>query len=189
MKFIIAIALMSMATLSFAAKRPTTLSDYDASRSYMVHWPSVVFSNISIPVKNVCVDGENLKTITPAKFCSESAVVEVCTTANHGSEECRPVRKGETPVQKPGTRLVWGCVAYSTQNFETTRTYEAQVCTKWEQVQTGSHNNTSWVCVEFGTEPKEYALSYDVSVTRNSYSHESGNVEVANLNFTIPQCK
>lgn len=187
MKTIIAIALMSMATLSVAAKRPTTLSDYDASRSYIVHWPTVIFSNISVPVKNVCVDGEKLKTIAPAKFCSESAVVEVCSTANHGSEECRPVRKGETPVQKPGTRLVWGCVAYSTQNFETTRAYEAQVCTKWERVQ--NDKNASWLCVEFGTETKEYALSYDVSVTSNSNSHESGNVEVANLNFTIPQCK
>jgi hypothetical protein len=187
MKLLLALTLLVMASSSFA-KRPTTLEDYDASRSYIVAWPTVIFSNVSIPVKNVCVDGDNFKTIAPAKFCSESAVVEVCVKANHGSEECRPVRKGETPKQSSNIRLVWGCVAYKSQNFETTRSYEASVCTKWERSETNSHDNTTWVCVEHGTETKEYALSYDVSVTGNGNNH-SGRVEVANLDFTIPQCK
>jgi hypothetical protein len=184
MKLLLALALLATASVSFA----TTLAQYDASRSYIVAWPTVVFSNVSVPVKNVCVDGDMLKTAAPVKFCSESAVVEVCVKANHGAEECRPVRKGETPKQSTNTRLVWGCVAYSTQNFATTRSYEAQVCTKWERSENTNHGQGSWLCVEFGKETKEYALSYDVSVTGNSNDH-SGRVEVANLNFTIPQCK
>ena len=185
MKILLIIALALVTSVTFAK----TLEQYDASNAYIVAWPTVVFSNISVPVKNVCVDGENLKTINPAKYCSKSAVEEVCTKSSpKSSEECRAVNSGETPVQKPGTRLVWGCVAYASKSFETSRTYEASVCTKWEKVETGSHNNTSWICVETGSVSKEYALSYDVSVTAIGNGH-SGREEVANINFAIPQCK
>ena len=182
MKTLLALVIALSATVSFAK----TLEQYDASNSYIVAWPTVVFSNISVPVKNVCVKGDNLNTIAPAKYCSESAVVEVCTTLNH-NEECRAVNAGETPVQKPGTRLVYGCVAYASANFTTPITHQAQVCTKWETVQTGSHNNTSQVCTEFGTEAKDYALSYDVSVS--AMATRGQRVEVDSLNFTIPACK
>ena len=187
MKLILALTLISLTSISFASGSKT-LADYDASRNYIVAWPTVVFSNLSVPVKNVCVDGENLKTIAPVKYCSKQAVIEVCTKINSkSSEECSPVAAGSAPSQKPGTRLVYGCVAYNTNSFSTTRTYQAQVCTKWETVQTGSHNNTSQVCTEFGTEAKDYALSYDVSVS--AMATRGQRVEVDSLNFTIPACK
>ena len=189
MKLILALALLSMTTASFA-KRLSTLEDYDASRSYIVQWPTVVFSNISVPVKNVCVLGDVLKTVSPVKYCSESAVVEVCVRGNHSSEECRPVRKGETPKQSSNTRLVWGCVAYANSSFETSKTYMASVCIKWEQNETNSNHAPTYKCVEFGKVAKEYASSYDVSVISNmNAGHQSGSVEVAKLNFNLPLCK
>ncbi len=187
MKLLLALALLSMTSLTFA-KRLETLEDYDASRSYVVHWASVVFSNVSVPVKNVCVDGSNLKTISPATYCSESAVVEVCTRTNH-SEECRPVRKGETPKQSPNTRLVWGCVAHASQNFETTVAYQADVCVKWERNENTNHGQATYKCVEMGKVTKDYPLSYDVSVTSNNSSNHGSTVEVANIRFDLPVCK
>jgi hypothetical protein len=182
MKFLLAVLLV--VSSSVFAK---TLDQYDASRAYFVHWPTVLFpQNANVPVKNVCVDGELLKTISPVKYCTEMAVVEICTLRNKNSDEtCRAVKAGETPAQKPNTRLVWGCVGYATNNFETTRAHDVSVCTKWEQVQEDS-KRTSWKCVEWGKESKDYPLSYDVSVTQNV---KDGDREVANLNYTIPQCK
>ena len=183
MKLFFTISLMAFSALSFA-NHYKTLEEYDASSEFRVHWPSVNFSNVNIPVRNVCVDGENLKTITSVTYCSKQAVVEVCTTSGH-SEICRAVKKGETPVHKPNNRLVWGCVGYNTKNFETTRTYQAPVCLKWKEIHEGGKSN-HWECVQYGIETKEYNLSYDVSVTKNTHN---GQIEVANLNFTILQCK
>lgn len=182
MKLVLALSLL----FSFASQA-MTLEQYDASNSYLVAWPQVVMSNLSVPVKNICSEGELLKTISPVTYCSQPAVVEVCTRQAHAAEECRPVRQGEKPVQAPGTRWVWGCAGYKSAYLATSKYYMAQVCTRWEEVQNG-HNNKSYTCVEFGQEARTYPTDYMVSVDQATV-HNGGWVEVAALPFSIPACK
>jgi hypothetical protein len=169
-------------------KRLTTLQDFDESLSHIVQWPLVKFLSNSSPVKNVCTNGAVLKTIKPIKVCTKMAVIEVCTrSSTKGStEECRPVRKGETPKDGFNIKLVLGCVSTTEKNLETSKFYENSICTKWEK---DENNKDRWNCIEFGLETKEYADEYDVSVIQNASAHQGGPVEVANLKFEIPQCK
>ena len=187
MKNAIAILMLSLATMSASAM---DLAGYDSSLQYLVSWPQVVMSNLSVPVKNICSEGSTLKTVAPVTYCSVPAVVQVCTKlSNHGETECRDVLPGETPVQAPGVQLIWGCAKTASAMFETTKSYQAPVCTQWEQQNSGSHNTIVNVCVKFGTETKIYPDSYTVSVLQMSTSGNRGWNEVAALPFTIPACK
>lgn len=168
-------------------KRLETLEDFDGSLQHIVHWPQVVFSNLSTPVKNVCSAGSVLKTISPLKVCTKTAIVEVCLkNGKDTSEECHKIRPWDSLKESSGKRFVYGCVSSIDEQFETSKFYEAKICTKWKVDEDNRNRN---VCVEYGNETKEYPDSYDVSVTHSGTETKNQNVEVANLKFEIPECK
>jgi hypothetical protein len=171
-------------------KRLVTLEDYDASLNHMVSWPNVQFNNNLIPVKNVCADGVNLKTITPIKICIKKAPAEVCVKNVKGNqEECRRIRSGENlPKENSTTKINYECVEFENQNFETSKFYEVPVCTKWEQDAFDTGKNTAKTCKEYSKETKEYADKYKVSVTSMNNTSHSERIEVAVIDFDLPTC-
>lgn len=189
MKLVFALLVLAMSATSFA-RHTKTLEQYDASYNFDVKWPSINFSLASVAVKNVCIDGDTLKTINPVKLCTKTAPVEVCTITKE-SENCRKLRKGETPKDGPRTRIVYGCVAYEGKALETSRSYEEKVCATWKRNPARHGKDSSepmYICTSYKTVTKEYADNYDVEV----YAVARGDHEdrlVDTINFELPACK
>lgn len=188
MKFIFAMLLLAVSSLSFAG-RYKTLEQYDASYAYFVHWPVISFSQATVPVKNVCQFGEEFKTINPVKVCAKTGVVEVCTR-HKDDESCRPVRKGETVRENSRTRLVYGCIAYESKDLVTSKFYQTNECAEWKRNPARGGKDSgepNWICVRTEKVTKEYATNFDVSVT-STRGKDKNEYEVANVNFDIPAC-
>ncbi len=175
----------------FKGKRLETLEDYDASLSYIVEWPMVKFAQNNVPVKNICDDGTIFKTINPIKICKETAVVEVCNYGNskNTTDNCRPVRKGEVPKDGYGIKLNYGCIAYEFVQLETSQFYEAPVCDNWSNANDSKSNGSTWKCLKYGKETKEYSENYIIPVIQIKKDHSGTREEVTKLEFEIPDCK
>ena len=173
-------------------KRLITLQDFDDSLSHIVHWPEIDFPNIKIPVKNICTEGNTLKTISPVKVCAQKAVVEICEKVGPKglSEECHKVRPGESLKESYTKRLVYGCTTFMEKNLETSKFYEVPVCIKWrEKTDEAKNHSRAWDCTEYNKETKEYPETYKISVTDSSINHNSTqNVEIK-IKFDIKECE
>lgn len=185
MKTMLALAL----SLMVSAVSAKSLAEYDASYSFDVRWPVVGFSGAQVPVKNVCTDGDLLKTINPVKVCTETAVVEVCKRFKD-DEVCSPVRAGKTYKEDNRTRLVYGCVNYATKDLQRSKFYETKECSKWKRTMVGGKDKggPTWTCLEYSTVTKEIAENYDVEVfsTRGKDRYD---YPVATKDFSLPACE
>lgn len=173
-------------------KRLVTLEDFDNSLSHVVHWPTVLFANLSTPVKNVCADGSTLKTINPIKVCTKREIVEVCEKggAHNEEERCRPVRSGEILKESFNKRFIDECVSTVNKNFETSKFYEASVCVKWGLQKNEIFETARQLkCIVFANETREYPDSYEIEVTKSGNGKENKSELVTKLRFEVPECK
>lgn len=178
---------LAVATLSLQAK---SLEDYDASRRYDVKWPVIGFNGAQVAVKNVCVEGDELKTINAVKVCAETAVVEVCKR-HKDDEVCSPVRAGRTYRSDSRTRLVYGCVRHESVDLVRSRTYEASECAKWKRNYIGKRDHSDqaqWSCVEYKKVTREIPTSYSVEVFA-TFGKDHNDVVVATKNYDLANCQ
>ena len=163
MKSLIGLMLM---TLSFTAAAGTisSKSSWEAinkSYDHVVRTPSVPGQALG-GLFNICVDGDNLRTISPVKYCVEGRQVEV--------------NQGEGSVG-----YEWVCDKFEESHAAMPRLTTVPECAEWV------NEGDNVFCAKFTTKPYLIPLSYVLDV--ESFGGEAGFRLAFRKALEIPACK
>jgi hypothetical protein len=164
MKTILSLVMVSLSLSSFASTigPRSSWEQINKSRNHVVRTPMKPGALIG-GLFNACVDGNNLKSINPVKFCAEGRSVEV----DYGE----------------GSRgLEWVCDRFETSHVTISRDTTKTECADW--VIEGEGN---LVCKKFVEVPFTIPLDYVLDV--ETFGGEASYQLAFRKAYSIPACK